>query len=173
MSEFLLRQTRSFDQQKSYSFMCSLADFFPCRFFAKCSPWAPCICPTNDTFDLLRTRSPLLMFCILAICSRFQDNTHFTTFCETQSLALIRATLYSLEPPTLDDLKATICYNAWLGRSTPPGHSVSLALSLQVPASLPRLLKSIELPIAQATLAFEELMPQVRAWFSLYSQDLW
>lgn len=143
------------------------------EFFSVCQTWAPCISVTEDTFDNLRIRSPILMYAILAISSRFQDNSVFTLYCEEQGLKFIRATLYSNESINLDQLKATVIWNAWLGKSSPPGHSLTLALSLGVDTSLNQLLKSVDLNIELATAAFEKFMPSFRTWCSLYSQDLW
>jgi len=85
----------------------------------------------------------------------------------------MRLTLYADVPPTLDDLKGTLVWNAWLSRGAPPGHSCTLASQLDLPRSLARLLASMNKSLAESTKAFAELMPLVRAWLSLYAQDLW
>jgi len=70
-------------------------------------------------------------------------------------------------------LKGILLYSAWLGRGAPPGHSVSLALQLELPKTLERLLASISKPPEEAAIAFDTLMPAVRIWLTLYAQDLW
>ena len=137
------------------------------------APWAPYIDPVIDTYPLLRIRSPLLLFCILAITSRYHSNARFTQFCEQEALQYMRNTLYSDQLPTLDDLKGTILWNGWLSRGAPPGHSLTLAAQLELPRSLEKLLSSINKPQAEATKAFDDLMPSVRTWLSIYAQDLW
>lgn len=85
----------------------------------------------------------------------------------------MRETLYAETPATLDDLKALLVYNAWLGRGAPPGHTVTLALQLELPRCLERLLESISQPPERAAQTFEDLMPAARVWLTLYAQDLW
>lgn len=85
----------------------------------------------------------------------------------------MRQTLYADKPVTLDDLKALLVFNAWLGRGAPPGHTVTLALQLDLPKCLERLLESITQPPEKAAETFEELMPAARVWLTLYAQDLW
>jgi hypothetical protein len=46
-------------------------------------------------------------------------------------------------------------------------------LQLDLPKSLERLLASIAKPPEEASLAFDQLMPAVRIWLTLYAQDLW
>lgn len=142
-------------------------------FWLSLAPWAPYIDPVTDTYVLLQQRSRLLLFVILAVTSRFHANAQFAQFAEQQALAHMRATLYSDVPPTLDDLKGSCLYNAWLSRGAPPGHSLSLALQLELPRTLEKLLQSISRPVEEATRAFDELMPSVRTWLCLYAQDLW
>ncbi|ORY91577.1 hypothetical protein BCR35DRAFT_70699 [Leucosporidium creatinivorum] len=142
-------------------------------FWTSMAPWAPYIDPVTDTYQLLRIRSPLLLFCILAITSRFHSNANFTQYCEQQALKHMRNTLYSETLPTLDDLKGTVLYNGWLSRGAPPGHSLTLAAQLELPRTLEKLLSSINKPQNEATKAFDDLMPSVRTWLSLYAQDLW
>lgn len=142
-------------------------------FWIDFAPWAPYISPQTDTFDQLRVRSPLLLFAILAVTSRFKDNPHFSQFTEDRALHLMRGSLYSADPPTLDDLKGTVVFNAWMSRGAPPGHSLSLAFQLDLPRKLDTLIASISLPPDEAAAAFEDLMPSARTWLTLYSQDLW
>lgn len=149
------------------------ADCSSRSFWACCAPWAPYISPTTDTFDQLRQRSPLLLFCLLAVSSRFHDNPAFAHFAEQQALTHMRNTLYSTEPPKLADLKGSLLYNAWMSRGAPPGHSVSLALQLELPGSLKKLISALALPMQQAKQAFEAYMPSVRTWLSLYCQEIW
>ncbi|KAK4699112.1 AdoMet-dependent rRNA methyltransferase SPB1, partial [Phenoliferia sp. Uapishka_3] len=143
------------------------------EFWTDFAPWAPYISPTTDTFDALSERSPLLLFCILAVTSRFQENIQFSQFAEDRALELMRGTLYTPDPPTLDDLKGTVVFNAWMSRGAPPGHSLSLAFQLDLPGKLEKLLESISLPPIEAAKVFEELMPFARTWLTLYAQDLW
>ncbi|SGY80296.1 BQ5605_C008g05351 [Microbotryum silenes-dioicae] len=140
-------------------------------FWTHMAPWAPYIDPTIDTYDAVRARSPLLLYCILSIATRFHSNAAWSHQCEQQALKYMRATVYSDIPPTLDDLKGTLLYNAWLSRGAPPGHSCTLASQLDLPRSLERLLSMMDKP--DANRAFEQLMPTVRTWLSLYAQDLW
>ncbi|SCV71051.1 BQ2448_3813 [Microbotryum intermedium] len=140
-------------------------------FWTHMAPWAPYIDPTIDTYDAVRARSPLLLYCILSITTRFHSNAAWSHHCERQALKYMRATVYSDIPPTLDDLKGTLLYNAWLSRGAPPGHSCTLASQLDLPRSLERLLSMMDKP--DANRAFEQLMPTVRTWLSLYAQDLW
>ncbi|GAA5888225.1 hypothetical protein JCM5296_000238 [Sporobolomyces johnsonii] len=142
-------------------------------FWEKYAPLAPYISPVTDTYDELRTRSPLLMHCIIAVASRFQENREFVESNRNDALRLMRETLYAERHITLDDLKGTLVWNAWLGRGAPPGHSITLALQLDLPKSLERLLASISKPPDQASASFDELMPAVRVWLTLYAQDLW
>ncbi|KAK4057893.1 hypothetical protein OIO90_001112 [Microbotryomycetes sp. JL221] len=142
-------------------------------FWTSLAPWAPYMDPNLDTYDLLRVRSPLLLFCILAITSRYHAQPAFAHYCEQQALSHMRATLYSEVPPTLDDCKGTTLYNAWLSRGSPPGHSLTLAAQLELPQSLGKLLSSVNKPSAEATRAFDKFMPLVRVWLTLYCQDLW
>lgn len=137
------------------------------------APWAPYMDPINDTYHLLRVRSPLLLFCILAITSRFHNSPQFAHFCEAEALRHMRSTLYSDTMPTLDDCKGTALYNGWLSRGSPPGHSMTLAAQLELPKALEKLLSNLEKSPAEATKAFDHLMPGVRTWLSLYAQDLW
>ncbi|KAK4055569.1 hypothetical protein OIV83_000115 [Microbotryomycetes sp. JL201] len=142
-------------------------------FWTSLAPWAPYMDPNLDTYDLLRVRSPLLLFCTLAITSRYHANPAFAQYCEQQALNHMRATLYAETAPTLDDCKGTTLYNAWLSRGSPPGHSLTLAAQLELPQSLGKLLSSVNKPPAEATKAFDEYMPLVRVWLTLYCQDLW
>ncbi|KAM0788916.1 hypothetical protein ACM66B_002995 [Microbotryomycetes sp. NB124-2] len=142
-------------------------------FWTSLAPWAPYMDPNLDTYDLLRVRSPLLLFCTLAITSRYHANPTFAQYCEQQALNHMRATLYAETAPTLDDCKGTTLYNAWLSRGSPPGHSLTLAAQLELPQSLGKLLSSVNKPPAEATKAFDEFMPLVRVWLTLYCQDLW
>ncbi|GAA5961977.1 hypothetical protein JCM21900_001991 [Sporobolomyces salmonicolor] len=142
-------------------------------FWEKYAPLAPYISPVTDTYDELRTRSPLLMHCIIAVASRFQENREFVESNRNDALRMMRETLYAERHITLDDLKGTLVWNAWLGRGAPPGHSITLALQLDLPKSLEHLLASISKPRDQASASFDELMPAVRVWLTLYAQDLW
>lgn len=137
------------------------------------APWAPYMDPVHDTYPGLRVRSPLLLFCILAITSRFHGNPEFAHYCEQEALRHMRATLYAETMPSLDDCKGTALYNGWLSRGSPPGHSMTLAAQLELPKALEKLLSNINKPQAEATKAFDDLMPGVRTWLSLYAQDLW
>lgn len=143
------------------------------RFWSTLAPWAPYMDPELDTYDRLRARSPLLLFCVLAIASRYLNSPHFSQYCESEALRHMRATLYSETPTTLDDCKGTTLYNAWLSRGSPPGHSMTMAAQLELPQKLGKLLAAVNQPPAEATKAFDELMPQVRVWLTLYCQDLW
>lgn len=137
-------------------------------------PYAAFISPDTDTYDQLLVRSPLLFYAILAVCSRFQDDTRFMDHCESVGLNLLRNTVYSQEAPSLDDLKGAVVWNSWLGKSTQPSHAVGLAISRGTPGTLVKLLKALNtMSIEDANIAFEENMPEVRTWLSLYSQDLW
>ncbi|GAA5864496.1 hypothetical protein JCM8547_005561 [Rhodosporidiobolus lusitaniae] len=142
-------------------------------FWEMYAPLAPYIDPANDTYDNLLTRSPLLLHCIVAVSSRLHENREFVEYQRAKALRLIRETLYSERTVTLDDLKGTLVYNAWLGKAAPPGHSVSLALQLDLPKCLERLLASITGPPEEAARAFEQHMPGVRSYLTLYAQDLW
>ncbi|KAL8281380.1 hypothetical protein RQP46_006064 [Phenoliferia psychrophenolica] len=143
------------------------------QFWTDFAPWAPYISSTTDTYDQLRQRSPLLLFCILAVTSRFQHDARFSAFCEERALDYMRNTLYTPEAPTLDDLKGTIVYNAWMSRGAPPGHSMTLAAQLDLPGKFRTLLASVTLPPTEAAQAFDSLMPAARTWLALYAQDLW
>lgn len=77
-------------------------------FWTDFAPWAPYVSPITDTYDQLRQRSPLLLFCILAVTSRFQEDARFSTYCEERALECMRGTLYTPDPPTLDDLKGFV-----------------------------------------------------------------
>ncbi|GAA6022335.1 hypothetical protein JCM11491_005267 [Sporobolomyces phaffii] len=142
-------------------------------FWQHYAPLAPYISPTEDRYDEVRTRSPLLTHSIIAVASRFQENREFVESSRSEATRLLRGTLFSDTPLTLDDLKGILLFSAWLGRGAPPGHSVSLALQLDLPRSLERLLASIASPPDHAARAFDELMPAVRIWLTLYAQDLW
>ncbi|GAA5925347.1 Zn(II)2Cys6 transcription factor [Sporobolomyces koalae] len=142
-------------------------------FWQHYAPLAPYISPTEDRYDVVRERSPLLTHCIVAIASRFQANREFVDLNRSEATRLLRETLFTESPVTLDDLKGIVLYSAWLGRGAPPGHSVSLALQLDLPKALERLLASISKPPDEAALAFDRLMPSVRIWLTLYAQDLW
>ncbi|GAA5827259.1 hypothetical protein JCM3770_003550, partial [Rhodotorula araucariae] len=69
-------------------------------------------------------------------------------------------------------LKGSLVWNAWLGKGAPPGHTVTLALQLDLPRSLERLVAVASEPAAAAAI-FEELMPAARIWLTLYAQDIW
>ncbi|GAA6061956.1 hypothetical protein JCM10212_001998 [Sporobolomyces blumeae] len=142
-------------------------------FWQHYAPLAPYISPIEDSFEVVRQRSPLLMHSIVSVASRFQDNREFVESNRADALRLIRETLLAEKPITLDDLKGILLFSAWLGRGAPPGHSVSLALQLDLPKSLERLLASIAKPPEEAAEAFTQLMPAVRIWLTLYAQDLW
>ncbi|CEQ39484.1 SPOSA6832_01004, partial [Sporobolomyces salmonicolor] len=94
-------------------------------FWEKYAPLAPYISPVTDTYDELRTRSPLLMHCIVAVASRFQENREFVESNRNDALRMMRETLYAGRHITLDD-----------GRGAPPGHSITLALQLDLPKVL-------------------------------------
>ncbi|GAA6019916.1 hypothetical protein JCM10207_003335 [Rhodosporidiobolus poonsookiae] len=142
-------------------------------FWEMYSPLAPYIDPATDTFDNLRDRSPLLLACIVSATSRQNEDRDFVDYYRNLALRLIRETLYPDKPPTLDDLKGTVVWNAWLAKGSPPGHSVALALQLDLPKALERLLASIAGPPEAAAKAFNESMPGIRAYLTLYTQDLW
>ncbi|GAA5982728.1 hypothetical protein JCM5350_006228 [Sporobolomyces pararoseus] len=142
-------------------------------FWQHYAPLAPYISPTEDRYEHVKTRSPLLFHSIIAVASRFQENRDFVESNRAEATRLLRETLFTESPLTLDDLKGMVLYSAWLGRGAPPGHSVSLALQLDLPRSLERLLASIAKPPEEAALAFDQLMPAVRIWLTLYAQDLW
>ncbi|KAM0745961.1 hypothetical protein T439DRAFT_146000 [Meredithblackwellia eburnea MCA 4105] len=142
-------------------------------FWLEFAPYAPYMSPTNDTFSSLLTRSPLLLFAILAVTSRFHSDTRFMKWTEEEALRLMRNTLYNPDPPSLDDLKGTVIFNSWLSRGAPPGHSLSLAFQLDLPRKLEILLDAVPLAPEEGAKVFEELMPSVRTWLTLYTQDLW
>ncbi|BGP16254.1 hypothetical protein JCM10213_007697 [Rhodosporidiobolus nylandii] len=142
-------------------------------FWEMYAPLAPYIDPVHDTLDNLRRRSPLLLHCIVAVASRFHENRDFVDLHRSRALKLMRETLYPEKPLNLDDLKGALVYNAWMGKGAPPGHTVALALQLDLPRSLERLLGSISGPPADAVKAFDEHMPAVRSYLILYAQDLW
>ena len=108
-----------------------------------------------------------------AVASRHSAEKELVELNRSEALRLMRETLYADKPVTLDDLKALLVFNAWLGRGAPPGHTVTLALQLDLPKCLERLLESITQPPEKAAETFEELMPAVRVWLTLYAQDLW
>ncbi|GAA5820321.1 hypothetical protein JCM11251_005573 [Rhodosporidiobolus azoricus] len=137
------------------------------------APLAPYIDPRQDTYDDLRTRSPLLLHVVVAVASRLHENREFVEYHRSRALKYMRETLYAERPLTLDDLKGTLAWNAWLGKGAPPGHSLSLALQLDLPKALERLLASIAGPAEEATRAFEQHMPGIRSYLTLYAQDLW
>ncbi|BGP24699.1 hypothetical protein JCM10295v2_003618 [Rhodotorula toruloides] len=142
-------------------------------FWEMYAPLAPYIVPTTDTFEAVHDRSPLLMHAIVAVASRHSLEKHLVDFNRSEALRLMRDTLYSDKPVTIDDLKGMLVWNAWLGKGAPPGHTVTLALQLDLPRALDRLLASISQPQAEAAREFEELMPGVRVWLTLYAADLW
>ncbi|GAA5985118.1 hypothetical protein JCM11641_006363 [Rhodosporidiobolus odoratus] len=142
-------------------------------FWEMYAPLAPHIDPAADTWENLKGRSPLLSHCIIAIASRFNENRGFFGLHRNSALRLLRETLYPERPLTLDDLKGAVIYSAWMGKGAPPGHSVSLALQLDLPKSLERLLASVSGPPTEAAQAFEQHMPAVRTYLTLYAQDLW
>ncbi|GAA5909699.1 hypothetical protein JCM6882_008468 [Rhodosporidiobolus microsporus] len=142
-------------------------------FFEMYAPLAPYIDPTQDTYDNLRSRSPLLLHVVVAVASRLHENREFVEHHRGKALGLMRETLYAERPLTLDDLKGTLAWNAWLGKGAPPGHSLSLALQLDLPKALERLLASITGPAEEATKAFDRHMPGIRSYLTLYAQDLW
>ncbi|GAA5840845.1 hypothetical protein JCM3766R1_000900 [Sporobolomyces carnicolor] len=142
-------------------------------FWQHYAPLAPYISPTEDQYDLVRTRSPLLTHSIIAVASRFQEDREFVESNRAEAVRLLRETLFTDTPLSLDDLKGILLFSAWLGRGAPPGHSVSLALQLDLPKSLDRLLASIAHPHDVAANAFDLEMPAVRIWLTLYAQDLW
>ncbi|GAA5893839.1 Zn(II)2Cys6 transcription factor [Sporobolomyces salmoneus] len=142
-------------------------------FWQHYAPLAPYISPTEDRYEDVRVRSPLLTHSIVAVASRFQENREFVESNRAEATRLLRETLFTETPLTLDDLKGIVLYSAWLGRGAPPGHSISLALQLDLPKALERLLSSITKPPQEAALAFDQLMPAVRIWLTLYAQDLW
>ncbi|BGO99688.1 hypothetical protein NBRC10513v2_003916 [Rhodotorula toruloides] len=142
-------------------------------FWEMYAPLAPYIVPTTDTFGAVRDRSPLLMHAIVAVASRHSLEKHLVDFNRSEALRLMRDTLYGEKPVTIDDLKGMLVWNAWLGKGAPPGHTVTLALQLDLPRALDRLLASISQPQAEAAREFEELMPGVRVWLTLYAADLW
>lgn len=137
------------------------------------APLAPYIVKETDDYEVVRQRSPCLMHCIIAVASRHSAEKELVELNRSEALRLMRETLYADKPVTLDDLKALLVFNAWLGRGAPPGHTVTLALQLDLPKCLERLLESITQPPEKAAETFEELMPAVRVWLTLYAQDLW
>ncbi|TNY19703.1 hypothetical protein DMC30DRAFT_290247 [Rhodotorula diobovata] len=141
-------------------------------FWEMYAPLAPYIVPTTDRFEEVKERSPLLMHCIVAVASRHSSDNALVEFNRNEALRLIRETLHAERPVTLDDLKGSLVWNAWLGKGAPPGHTVTLALQLDLPRSLERLVASASEPSAAAAV-FEQLMPAARIWLTLYAQDIW
>ncbi|GAA5983150.1 hypothetical protein JCM10908_000173 [Rhodotorula pacifica] len=142
-------------------------------FWEMYAPLAPYIVKETDDYDVVRHRSPCLMHCIIAVASRHSPEKDLVDLNRSEALRLMRETLYADKSVTLDDLKALLVFNAWLGRGAPPGHTVTLALQLDLPKCLERLLESITQPPEKAAEMFEELMPATRVWLTLYAQDLW
>ncbi|ORY83491.1 hypothetical protein BCR35DRAFT_64123 [Leucosporidium creatinivorum] len=141
-------------------------------FWEMYAPLAPYIVPTSDRYEEVKDRSPALMHCIVAVASRHSKDTKLVEYNRKQALKLMRETLHSERPVTLDDLKASLVWNAWLGKGTPPGHTVTLALQLDLPRALETLVAAASNPETAAA-AFEQLMPACRIWLTLYAQDLW
>ncbi|KPV74762.1 uncharacterized protein RHOBADRAFT_53707 [Rhodotorula graminis WP1] len=141
-------------------------------FWEMYAPLAPYIVPTTDHYGQVKDRSPLLMHCIIAVASRHSNETALVEFNRTEALRLMRETLYAERPVTLDDLKGSLVWGAWLGKGAPPGHAVTLALQLDLPRCLERLVASASAP-ASAAEVFEQLMPAARIWLTLYAQDIW
>ncbi|GAA6034013.1 hypothetical protein JCM8097_000649 [Rhodosporidiobolus ruineniae] len=142
-------------------------------FWEMYAPLAPYIDSAQDSYDQLQARSPLLLACIVAVASRLNENAEFVAYYRARALQLLRETLYPERTLTIDDLKATLVYNAWLGKGLPPGNAISIALQLDLPRALERLLASLTAPPEEANLAFEKHMPAVRTYLALYSMDLW
>ncbi|GAA5910439.1 hypothetical protein JCM8208_004476 [Rhodotorula glutinis] len=141
-------------------------------FWEMYAPLAPYVVPTTDHYGQVKDRSPLLMHCIIAVASRHSNETALVEFNRNEALRLMRETLYAERPVTLDDLKGSLVWGAWLGKGAPPGHAVTLALQLDLPRSLERLVASAADP-ASAVDVFEQLMPAARIWLTLYAQDIW
>ncbi|BGP48368.1 hypothetical protein JCM10450v2_004240 [Rhodotorula kratochvilovae] len=141
-------------------------------FWEMYAPLAPYIVPNTDRFEEVKERSPLLMHCIVAVAARHSSEKTLVDFNRNEALRLMRETLYAERPVTLDDLKGSLVWNAWLGKGAPPGHTVTLALQLDLPRSLERLVASASQPAAAAEI-FEQLMPAARIWLTLYAQDIW
>jgi hypothetical protein len=72
------------------------------------APLAPYIDPVLDTYENLKTRSPLLLQCIVAVASRLNANRELVDSQRAKTLGLIRETLYPERTLTLDDVSLNL-----------------------------------------------------------------
>ncbi|KAI5475886.1 Zn(2)-C6 transcription factor, partial [Pseudohyphozyma bogoriensis] len=142
-------------------------------FWKECAVYAPYMIPSEDTYESLSTNSPLLLFAMLAVTSRDHENADFSRYTYNEALKRIQGTLFSDVPPKLDDIRGILIWWGWLSKAVPPAHALGLAIQLDLPESMGRVLSLLLNPGPTFQRDFDVVMPHVRVWLSIYCEDVW